>query len=76
MLMLICDYTQRSGVREGFGDILVFRIKLCVALFQVVSMNEQLYFFDNLKELTDAPKKGKKTKEREFYPDAARTALG
>ncbi|GAA6078566.1 unconventional myosin-VIIb, partial [Tachysurus ichikawai] len=30
---------------------------------KVVSMNEQLYFFDNLKELTDAPKKGKKTKE-------------
>ncbi|KAG7321570.1 hypothetical protein KOW79_014428 [Hemibagrus wyckioides] len=30
---------------------------------KVVSMKEQLYFFDNLKELTDAPKKGKKTKE-------------
>ncbi|KAK3531122.1 hypothetical protein QTP70_012102 [Hemibagrus guttatus] len=30
---------------------------------KVVSMNDQLYFFDNLKELTDCPKKGKKTKE-------------
>ncbi|KAB5550675.1 hypothetical protein PHYPO_G00056580 [Pangasianodon hypophthalmus] len=30
---------------------------------KVVSMNEQQYFFDNLKELTDAPKKGKKAKE-------------
>ncbi|TSK49620.1 Unconventional myosin-VIIb [Bagarius yarrelli] len=30
---------------------------------KVVSMNEQLYFFDHLKELTDAPRKGKKTKD-------------
>uniref|UniRef100_W5U6H9 Unconventional myosin-VIIa n=1 Tax=Ictalurus punctatus TaxID=7998 RepID=W5U6H9_ICTPU len=30
---------------------------------KVVSMNEQQYFFDNLKELTDPPKKGKKAKE-------------
>ncbi|KAM9469253.1 unconventional myosin-VIIa [Clarias gariepinus] len=31
---------------------------------KVVSMNEQLYFFDDLKELTDAPKKAKKGKEQ------------
>ncbi|XP_060754217.1 unconventional myosin-VIIa [Neoarius graeffei] len=30
---------------------------------KVVSMNEEEYFFDNLKDLTDTPKKGKKTKE-------------
>lgn len=34
-------------------------------------MNEQQYFFDNLKELTDPPKKGKKAKEGEFYRDGA-----
>lgn len=33
-------------------------------------MNEQQYFFDNLKELTDdASKKGKKAKEGVFYTD-------
>lgn len=32
-------------------------------------MNEQQYFFDNLKELTDAPKKGKKAKDGKFYTD-------
>ncbi|XP_022527923.2 unconventional myosin-VIIb [Astyanax mexicanus] len=30
---------------------------------KVVGMNEQQYFFDNLKQYTDAPKKGKKSKE-------------
>ncbi|XP_036421253.1 unconventional myosin-VIIb [Colossoma macropomum] len=30
---------------------------------KVVSMDDQQYFFDNLKQLTDAPKKGKKAKE-------------
>ncbi|KAL7849296.1 hypothetical protein SRHO_G00209190 [Serrasalmus rhombeus] len=30
---------------------------------KIVSMNDQQYFFDNLKQLTDTPKKGKRAKE-------------
>lgn len=35
--------------------------------FQVVSMDSKEYFFDNLRQLTDVIKKGKKVKEGEQY---------
>lgn len=39
----------------------------CVWYFQVESMDSDEYFFDNLRQLTDVTKKGKKVKEGELY---------